>query len=430
MEMLNRVHLYDARYLDSVVEEEIVDVTITSPPYFDLKDYGYEDQIGFGQSYQDFLEDLYSVFQKVFNVTKSTGTLWVIIDIFRKDGEITLLPFDFAKKIKPIGWRLQEIIIWHKDRTVPWAHKGQMRNSFEYVLVFSKSDNFQFEIDRIREVTSLKKWWVKYPERYNPKGKAPEAVWNYDIPTQGSWGNGYIDHFCPLPEALIERILHLTTRENDLVLDPFAGSGAVLSVADKMKRQYLGFELNPKYVEMFQKYLLETRFQKRMDYETAHDDNQQKFEKIILDLRALKYARVLLRKIEKQLGPVVRLIYVEKWVYSSAKKHSLIKVNYRLLTLTPNADQEVNDLVLKVAAERPLSKFGIDAEFDYFSDVDDFYALTDNPTVFTYTIKNTHEFQRSVELSHCTPQFRDHEVVISRIKVAINEKDVEENGAP
>ena len=103
----------------------------------------------------------------------------------------------------------------------------------------------------------MKKWWVNYPERYNPKGKIPDGLWHFDIPTQGSWGNGYVRHFCPLPEEMIAQILKIATKEGDLVLDPFAGSGAVLAKAANMNRNFIGFELNDSYIKMFKKYLKE-----------------------------------------------------------------------------------------------------------------------------------------------------------------------------
>ena len=168
---INKIHKYDARDISKLIDNPIIDVTITSPPYFDMKDYGYTEQIGFGQNYENYLEDLRKVFEGVYACTKNTGSLWVIIDTFRRAGSVVPLPFDFANKIAPIGWKLQEIIIWGKDKTVPWAHNGQMRNLFEYILVFSKTDNYKFFIDKVRQYDSLKKWWVKYPERYNPKVK-------------------------------------------------------------------------------------------------------------------------------------------------------------------------------------------------------------------------------------------------------------------
>ncbi len=214
---LNTVYNEDSRHLNKFLNKQIVDVTITSPPYFDLKDYGHKMQIGFGQEYSKYLEDLKIVFKNIYDCTKDSGSLWVIIDSFRKNNEVTPLPFDFSNKLKEIGWKLQEVIIWEKDRTVPWTHKGQMRNLFEYILLFSKNDKYNFFIDEVRDISTLKKWWVKYPERYNPKGKTPDGLWKFDIPTQGSWGSGYIRHFCPLPEEMIGQILKISSKEGDIV---------------------------------------------------------------------------------------------------------------------------------------------------------------------------------------------------------------------
>ena len=154
------IHFLDARNIASISSKPIVDVTITSPPYFDMKDYGYPEQIGYGQKYEGYLSDLKKVFSGVYSLTKETGSLWVIIDTFRRNGAVIPLPFDFANTISTIGWKLQEIIIWEKDKTVPWIHLGQMRNLFEYILVFSKSEKYNFHIDRIRQCDCLKKWWV------------------------------------------------------------------------------------------------------------------------------------------------------------------------------------------------------------------------------------------------------------------------------
>lgn len=110
-------------------------------------------------------------FLNVFNCTKDSGTLWVVIDAFRKDGKVIPLPFDFANKIASCGWGLKEIIIWEKDKTVPWAHKGQMRSLFEYILVFSKSDNYKFHIDRVREYGALKNGGLNILKDIIRKGK-------------------------------------------------------------------------------------------------------------------------------------------------------------------------------------------------------------------------------------------------------------------
>lgn len=197
--ILDTVHVGDARTVIRNIPDSLVNLTVTSPPYFDLKDYGMPSQIGYGQEYDDYLKDLARVFAEIYRVTRADGSLWVVIDTFRKGQEVLTLPFDLAAHLKPTGWVLRDIIIWKKERTLPWAHAGSTRKIFEYILVFSKGTNsFRYDHDKYRDTSDLKKWWVRYPERYNPKGKSLEEIWSYDIPTQGSWGDKYVRHFCPL----------------------------------------------------------------------------------------------------------------------------------------------------------------------------------------------------------------------------------------
>lgn len=425
-EELYKIHKIDARNINSIITSPIIDVTVTSPPYFDMKDYGYDEQIGFGQNYDEYLEDLHKVFSNVFECTKETGTLWVIIDVFRKNGETIPLPFDFANKIKSIGWKLQEIIIWGKDKTVPWAHKGQMRNSFEYLLLFSKSDQYKFFIDKIRDYEVLKKWWVKYPERYNPRGKTPEAIWNFDIPVQGSWGTGYIRHFCPLPEEMIAQILKLTTVEGDVVMDPFSGTGAVLSKADNMKRKYIGTELNPDYIKMFENYLLKTGQEKRLEYEIGEKNllHQNSFEKLILELRALKYARVFYQKLKDLNFNEIQLIFVEITKNTPSKKHTLIVVKYCLLLKKASLVDEVIKKLREIITKAPLSKFGVEPIFVFFSNYHEFMEPLNDKKLYTYTNKVTHSFKKELTVSAITA-LSNSEIILSEILVDLNEKDYE-----
>lgn len=416
------VHKWDARNIDQLIKEKIVDTVITSPPYFDMKDYGYKEQIGFGQSYEQYLKDLGIVFQKVFNCVKDSGTLWVVIDALRKDGEIITLPFDLANEIKKAGWIFKEIIIWEKDRTVPWTHKGQMRNSFEYILLFSKTNEYKFYIDRIRDFDVLKKWWVKYPERYNPKGKTPDGIWHFPIPLQGSWGNGYIRHFCPLPEGLVERILTLSTDENDVVLDPFSGSGTVLAKAKNMKRKYIGTELNSEYIKMFENYLIKTSEEKEHEYEQDRKFSlkQKDFENLILELRILKYARILLQKL-RQEGVIVKRIYADKSSCVTQKKNSLSSARYILLLDEKSKGIDVNQFVLQNIIKAPLSKYGIEPKFSYIHKIED--MMLNTKQIYTYSNKATHKFIRSVEnLRNLT----EDECILSPIKVNLDEKDFED----
>lgn len=421
------VYNKDSRELDEILKQKVVDVTITSPPYFDLKDYGHKAQIGYGQDYKQYLKDLQAVFGNVYNCTKDSGTLWVVIDAFRRENEVIPLPFDFSNAIKQVGWKLQDIIIWAKDRTVPWAHQGQMRNLFEYILVFSKQEKYNFFIDDVRDFETLKKWWVKYPERYNPKGKTPDGLWHFDIPTQGSWGSGYIKHFCPLPEELIEQILKISTKEGDTVLDPFAGSGAVLAKADNMQRKYIGFELNKSYIKMFHSYLKKTGVSNRRKYLTQKSKQlpQDKFSRLITDLRALKFARVIFSKLPQTAASGVQNIYVERLKKKPSKKNAIVAVKYIFYTSENLNVEKLMSLLLVISDKAPLSKYGIQAEFLIKSDRRAFLkAFSNRNIIYSYTTKVTHKFQQEVARANIS-RLPKSQIILSSIRVDLNEKDYE-----
>jgi DNA modification methylase len=424
---VNIIHKKDARSLDKILNKKIVDVTITSPPYFDLKDYGYQNQIGYGQEYSQYLEDLKLVFQNVYNCTKENGTLWVIIDSFRRENEVIPLPFDVSNKLKDIGWKLQEVIIWVKDKTVPWVHHGQMRNLFEYILVFSKRDKYNFYIDKVRDFHSLKKWWVKWPERYNPKGKAPDGIWHFDIPVQGSWGNGYIKHFCPLPEEMIEQILKISTKEGNLVLDPFAGSGAVLAKADTMNRKYIGFELNSTYIAMFRKYLQNTSATKGPAYDdrSKSEFTPQQFYKLIKDLRALKYVRTLFTKLPIDVTAQIRCVYVERQKGKPVKKNASQTVKYLFVVTKDLKKGILLSQLTEHANKAPLSKFGIETIFEVEKNFENIISRIGGRTqLYTYTTKITHKFNKHVVGAKFLTLQKSN-IILSKIKVNLNEKEYE-----
>jgi DNA modification methylase len=285
-------------------------VIVTSPPYWNLKDYKVNQQIGHGQSYEEYIIDLKNIFSMCSTIVKDDGSLWIIIDTFKKDGKMKLLPFDLAREIEN-EWTLQDIIIWAKDKTLPWSSKGRLRNIFEYILFFTKtgSSKFKYHIDKIKNTSDLKKWWVKYPERYNPLGKTPSRlweipylsgdIWKISIPAQGTWSNGWVRHFCPFPPQLVERILLLTTDENDVVFDPFAGSGSVLAQARVMKRKAIGFDINEDFKKMYEESVypeIKRLWKIRKKELQKNSISQQSLEVTIKKLRKLKYPKDLIKK--------------------------------------------------------------------------------------------------------------------------------------
>lgn len=135
--LTNVIHHQDARAINDVINQKIVSTTITSPPYFDMKDYGSENQIGYGQSYSEYLKDLKKVFLAIYNITKDNGTLWIIIDSFKKDGRVIPLPFDLERELTSIGWMLQDIIIWKKTELSHGHRKVALKENLNtsYFLV-------------------------------------------------------------------------------------------------------------------------------------------------------------------------------------------------------------------------------------------------------------------------------------------------------
>jgi DNA modification methylase len=410
---INSVYNKDARLiLDSLGSEVQIATTITSPPYYDMKDYESENQIGFGQTYNAYLDDLKAIFRDILSITKENGSLWIIIDTFKRNNQVVTLPFDLSDKLKEIGWLLQDVIIWKKDKTVPWSTNGFMQRKFEYILFFTKSTKFKSKRDKVRvyDTSLLKKWWVKYPERYNPKGKALDEIWEFPIPTQGSWGDKYIRHFCPLPRDMVATMIELSTDENDIVLDPFAGSGTVLSQSAYMKRNYVGFELNKKYIDMFTTYLDSTYEDNRKIYEQMHKNKGQiDFEKTILNLRALKYAKVLLSYAQKgTLKNDFKILVTIKG--KSTLKNKLIKVQYEL---AGDLDETVVLPMLDdFSNKNPLSKFGIEPTFKVVKKMRP--VLKD---ISFYSENNTHSYIKDKQLNS------EKGRILSKIKVNLNEND-------
>lgn len=370
--------------------KQCVDVTITSPPYWNLKNYGFQDQIGYGQTYDQYLEDLERIFNHVHKITKRTGSLWVILDTFKKkekdhsldgvkEGELVPLPFDVARRIRRAGWKLQDTMIWMKDKTLPWSRRGQVRNIFEYIFFFSKTDHYKFYMDRIRisDNQKLQKWWVKYPERYNPKGAVPTDIWKYPIPVQGSWASGYLRHFCPFPVEMVERILHLTTNQRNVVLDPFAGSGVVLAVANAMKRRYIGFELNSEYLRMFKEQVL-IKIQKEALYYGKRRRQKQrergKLRRTIYKLRLTKYPKSLVKQLyrygllEKQKPSIDTVFAIKRdpTDQQSLSPWKFLKEDVYFI-LDINTENNLRTHMLEITSRPPLSKFGIEADFYIFS---------------------------------------------------------------
>lgn len=349
-------HLEDARNLENFIRQQsgsadsLVDAVITSPPYADIKDYGGDGQIG-QQPYQTFLNDLRNVLTQCYRVSADDAALWTVTDVFKRDNRVVRLPSDLAnvaenlyppdtelgvdeeipltevetcpecgsylRQMREYGelnctscdwsrnpledsWTMSDYIIWDKQRTLPWADQ-KLRNVHEHITVFGKTDDFQYDVDdvRISDPDELTQWWVGYPERYSPDGKIPTNLWDYPIPKQGNWGPKLSVHPSPFPLEMVERMIRMSTDEGDVVLDPFAGVGPTLAVAEALGRRAIGFELNPEYQEAYDDYITDLAEEK---YGDDVETEQDRMERKIWTLRVHKYAVQLYKQLVESTG--------------------------------------------------------------------------------------------------------------------------------
>ncbi len=239
-----------------------------------------------------------------------------------------------------------------------------MRNAFG-VLSFVKGADFKYRVDRVRDPIELEEWWVKWPERYNPEGKVPENVWDVAIPVQGSWNSSAVKHACPLPPDLVERMILLSTDPGDVVFDPFAGTGVVIAEAERMGRKGLGIELVAKYVKAFQVVVRPKILSRgREDELGTRQERAEWLQRTILNLRIVKYPKVLLQGLEK-VDDVARPLAAV--VLAGSRRRKLDRDPYQLaeaktIVVMEGDASDREDVVRElkdIANRQPASKFGI-----------------------------------------------------------------------
>lgn len=229
VEKKSPVVVFDTAEKMSLVKNESVNLMITSPPYWDLKNYLKDGQIG-QETYSQYLGRLKLVWEETYRVLNDKGSMWININTRTKNKKPILIPQDIINNCRDIGFNLKKVIIWHKSSGIP-THKNNIVDRFEYFLWFVKSNEFYFNSDYLSNINDYK----------NPNLKGG-IVWNINRKA-GSVGKDYV-HPAIYPIKLIERIIMLCSVEGELVLDPFLGSGTSLIASENMKRSFIGYEYN------------------------------------------------------------------------------------------------------------------------------------------------------------------------------------------
>lgn len=271
--------LGDARRVLQDLPSESVQTIVTSPPYFGLRDYGKEGQIGLEETPTDYVNALVDVFREAKRVLREDGTLWLNLgDTYAgralrggglRDKNLIGIPWRVAFALQADGWNLRQDIIWSKPNPMPEPVLDRCTKAHEYIFLMSKSTKYFYDIDAIREpwkdnARDIQRAKDKHPgyqgkhsKGYGSagsstgqvigdpdKGRNKRSVWS--VTCHGFPGA----HFATYPPELIRPCILAGSKPGDVVLDPFNGSGTTGYVALQEARRYLGIELNPEYVEI------------------------------------------------------------------------------------------------------------------------------------------------------------------------------------
>ena len=266
---------------------------VTSPPYYGLRDYGHEGQIGLEETPEEYITAMVEVFRCVWDVLEDDGTLWLSIgDSYARQGgkvseqsrhwdgrkndpgamhttrhvdnmpgykpkDLIGIPWMLAFALRADGWYLRQDIIWHKPNPMPESVQDRCTKAHEYIFLMSRSQKYHYDHEAIKD--PVKQDWGtrdRTDGKYHNEGSGLQphsgleksyemankrSVWTVNTkPYAGA-------HFAVFPSDLIEPCILAGAPVGGIVLDPFMGSGTTAQVAQNLGRQYLGCELNPEY---------------------------------------------------------------------------------------------------------------------------------------------------------------------------------------
>lgn len=274
-----------------------INTCITSPPYYGLRDYGHDGQIGLEETPQAYVEKMVDVFREVKRVLRDDGTLWLNLGdsyagnnsqasnngragfgnprerVVNRTGDglktkdLIGIPWMVAFALREDGWYLRQDIIWHKPNPMPESVTDRCTKAHEYIFLLSKSQKYYFDADAIKEES------INTPEQQEAKRNKQEHKGQRDNgdmrhTTAGFTKTGIYEkrnkrsvwsistkpysgaHFATFPPDLIEPCIMAGAPEGGIVLDPFMGSGTTAHTALRAGRKYIGCELNADYIKL------------------------------------------------------------------------------------------------------------------------------------------------------------------------------------
>lgn len=309
---LNKIYNMDCLEGLKLLDDNSIDCCVTSPPYWGLRDYGVEKQLGLEDTPEEYVENIVKVFSEVKRVLKEDGTLWLnlgdsysgsgkgrnpdgtvhVSSLIAKQGtsagtvtgnvksgivpnglkpkDLVGIPWRVAFALQSDGWYLRQDIIWAKPNPMPESVKDRCTKSHEYIFLLTKSAQYYYDNEAIRETAKNANKTISLGEKSFSKRQAkgvgvePSGNGKSDNYTVKEYRNKRSvwtvatkpfkgAHFAVFPPALIEPCILAGCREGGIVLDPFMGSGTTGLVAKQQNKNYIGFEMNNDYCDIANK---------------------------------------------------------------------------------------------------------------------------------------------------------------------------------
>jgi DNA modification methylase len=284
--------IVNANALHIPLKDKSVQCVVTSPPYWGLRDYGVSDQLGLEPTPEEYVANMVAVFREVWRVLRDDGTLWLNLgdsyanarsyqvpdgkwkDVGNskpstipqglKQKDLVGIPWRVAFALQADGWYLRNDIIWHKPNPMPESVQDRCTKSHEYIFLLTKNAKYYYDNEAIKEEKAessinrmnYEKWGENnkgrevYKESHTDFTEAEKSstkrnkrtVWTVTTkPYKGA-------HYATFPPELPEICIKAGTKEGDIVLDPFVGSGTTCMVARNLGRQSVGLDLSFDYL--------------------------------------------------------------------------------------------------------------------------------------------------------------------------------------
>jgi DNA modification methylase len=278
---------------------------VTSPPYWGLRDYGHDGQIGLEATPEAYVDRMVEVFREVRRVLRDEGTAWVNLgDSYFGTGrgpthptgfhggdngtsfptkgvyshstlkgkDLVGIPWRVAFALQADGWWLRQDIIWHKPNPMPESVRDRCTKAHEYVFLLTKSERYYYDAEAVSEPSAYAGVLTNdfsasaIGLRIKPSGNAVPGRFYTVKPTRNRRSVWTVTtkpysgaHFAVMPPDLVEPCIKAGCPEGGTVLDPFAGSGTTLAVAAELGRSGIGCELNPEYIALAERRIKDAR---------------------------------------------------------------------------------------------------------------------------------------------------------------------------